>query len=103
MRKEKREDDLQREKKNKKKTEHRETKTAKQSIPSPADRNPSAFNKWELGRGNGQADGSEKECPSPHSFSLPSARPFPFPSFPFDKRVWIFDLPAKEETVLQCK
>ena len=29
MRKEKREDDLQREKKNKKKTEHRETKTAK--------------------------------------------------------------------------
>ena len=45
-----------------------------------------------LGRGNGRVDGS----PSPHSLSLSSARPFPF-----DRRAWIFDLPAEEETVLQ--
>ena len=28
-------------------------------------------------------------------------RPFPLPSLPFDECAWIFDLPAKEETVLQ--
>ena len=39
--------------------------------------------------------------PSPHFFSLSSARPFPLPSFPFDELAWIFDLTAKEETVLQ--
>ena len=50
-----------------------------------------------LGRGNGRANGSKKEW----GFSLPCAHPFPLPSFPFDERAWIFDLPAKEETVLQ--
>ena len=32
---------------------------------------------------------------------FPFARPFPLPSLPFDERAWTFDLPAKEETVLQ--
>ena len=39
--------------------------------------------------------------PSPHSFLLLPAHPFPLPSFPFDECAWIFDLLAKEETVLQ--
>ena len=56
----------------------------------------SAFIKWET-------DGIEKEWGEgpPRSFSFLSARPFSLPSFPFDERAWIFDLPAKEETVLQ--
>ena len=55
--------------------------TAKHSLPSPGDRNSTRNS-------------------SPHSFS---ARPFPLPSFPFNERAWIFDLPAKKETVLQSR
>ena len=44
-----------------------------------------------LGRGNERTNGSEKEWGG----SLTRVR------FPFDERAWIFDLPAKEETVSQ--
>ena len=71
--------------------------------------NPSAFikletkkRKWPRGwERKGMGRGAEdRPCPLPHSFLLLSVRPFPLLSFQFDECAWIFDLPAKEETVL---